>query len=241
MGSLVEDIEMYGRAVDNGTLTFQQAVLDMVTAQEGGLTSHGAADLLRNWKTARSKYEKVRTAAEKGLMVCRVDLADRDFALENGITPARFQEAWGAEMPVVRQLKAVQLVQQAVAKALWHYTAAPIAKPYYVRGCIPDPTEARVTVALWTGPAARVKRNLFLHIPLVHDEMPVSATQVTIALMRLGRGAHLLGSTGRWFDGNRVFDGSSLIASGSSRPVPDEIYEGSWGFYFERPGQLTRF
>ncbi|MEU8540864.1 hypothetical protein AB0C52_12905 [Streptomyces sp. NPDC048717] len=130
--------------------------------------------------------------------------------------------------------------QRAVAEALWHYTVTPIATPYYVRGCIPDLSEARVTVALWTGPAAREKRNLLLSIPLLRDGMPVSATQVVIGLMKLGRGVHMFGSTGRRFDGKRILDGSVLIDSGSEQPL-DGAREGPRGFYFDRPGHLKRY
>ncbi|MFI8933503.1 hypothetical protein ACIG3E_38285 [Streptomyces sp. NPDC053474] len=68
-----------------------------------------------------------------------------------------------------------------------------------------------MTVALWSGPAAREKRNLYLSFPLVSGGVPVAATQVTLGLLRLGRGVHLFGSTGHRFDGKRVLDGSALL------------------------------
>ncbi|WP_282694307.1 hypothetical protein [Streptomyces sp. CC208A] len=136
-------------------------------------------------------------------------------------------------------------LQRAVAAALWHYTTAPVAKPYYVRGCIPDLDEARVTVALWTGPTAREKKNLFLSVPLVSGGLPISATEVTLGLLRLGKGTHLFGFTGRRFDGKRVLDGSALVEGGSapSPSLPEETGEqqGPRGFYFERPGRLKKY
>ncbi len=133
--------------------------------------------------------------------------------------------------------------QRALAAALWHYTATPVAKPYYVRGCIPDLNEPRVTVALWTGPAAREKRNLFLSLPLVSGGVPVSATHVTLGLLGLSRGTHMFGFTGRWFDGKRVLNGSSLLegVAASWPPVEDGEQLGPRGFYFERPGQLKQY
>ncbi|GGV71345.1 hypothetical protein GCM10010277_83140 [Streptomyces longisporoflavus] len=116
-------------------------------------------------------------------------------------------------------------MQCAVADALWHYTATPVAKPYYVRGCIPDPKGPRVTVALWTGPAADEKRNLFLSIPLVFDGVPFSATHVTPGLLRLGRGPHMFGFTGHLFDGKRVLDGSALVRGVAAAPPPGESDE----------------
>ncbi|MEU8956094.1 hypothetical protein AB0C93_17535 [Streptomyces sp. NPDC048518] len=144
----------------------------------------------------------------------------------------------------------VPRIQRAIAAALAHYMSAPIAPPYYVRGCIPEPDEAAVTVALWTGPAARDKWNLFLLIPLVSDGLVVSAVQVTTGLMRLGRGTHIFGSAGRRFDGKPVLRGSQLVAgrplraSKSSESSACPCLEGSEpegpkGFYYQRPGQLT--
>ncbi|MEW2395106.1 hypothetical protein [Streptomyces sp. NPDC046862] len=132
---------------------------------------------------------------------------------------------------------------RALAAALWHYTTTPVAKPYYVRGSIPDLNEPRVTVGLWTGPAAREKRNLFLSLPLVSGGVPVSATQVTLGLLGLGRGTHMFGFTGRWFDGKRILNGSTLLegVAASWPPVEGDEQHGPRGFYFERPGQLTQY
>ncbi|MFE6720069.1 hypothetical protein ACFVDU_21125 [Streptomyces albidoflavus] len=133
--------------------------------------------------------------------------------------------------------------QCAVAAALWHYTATPIAKPYYVRGCIPDLDDPRLTVALWAGPAAREKMNLFLSIPLASGGTLLSATQITLGLLRLGRGTHMFGFTGRRFDGKRVFDGSSLVEGVTVASPPEESDEPQRprGFYFERPGQMKTY
>lgn len=137
----------------------------------------------------------------------------------------------------------VPRAQRAVAAGLRHYVSAPIARPYFVRGCIPDgdPGEPAVIVALWTGPAARDKYNLFFLIPLVSDGLVVSAVQVTMGLMRLGRGTHLFGSAGRRFDGKPVFNGSGLVAGQPSACVcmGGGSPQGPLGFYHEKPGQLT--
>ncbi|WP_353941060.1 hypothetical protein ABII15_05030 [Streptomyces sp. HUAS MG91] len=118
-----------------------------------------------------------------------------------------------------------------------------MAKPYYVRGCIPDQDEPSVTVALWTGPEAREKRNLFLSIPLVSGGVPLSATQVMVGLLRLGRGTHMFGFTGRRFDGKRVLDGSSLVEDVRAASPLKETREPQMprGFYFERPGQVRKY
>lgn len=138
---------------------------------------------------------------------------------------------------------ALSRTQCAVAAALWHYTTTPVAKPYYVRGCIPDLDEPRVTVALWTGPAAREKKNLFLSIPLESGGLPLSAAQVTLGLLRLGRGTHMFGFTGNRFDGKRVLNGSALVegVAAASPPVESGERQGPRGFYFERPGQLKKY
>ncbi|MEU3398068.1 hypothetical protein [Streptomyces filamentosus] len=133
--------------------------------------------------------------------------------------------------------------QRALAAALWHYSTTPVVKPYHVRGCVPDPAEPRVTVALWTGPAAREKMNFFLSFPLVADGVPVSATRIVVALLRLGRGTHVFGFTGHRFDGKRLLDGGVLLEGVRpyASPGGDGEEQGPRGFYFERPGQLRRY
>jgi hypothetical protein len=133
--------------------------------------------------------------------------------------------------------------QRAVAAALRHYTAAPVARPYSVRGCIPDQDEPAVTVALWTGPAAREKWNLFLSVPLVSGGLPVPAVRVVAGIMRLGRGTHLFGSAGRRFDGKRVLNGSVLVEGRDAPCLCGGIgeQEGPRGFYFKRPGEPTYY
>ncbi|MGX2996226.1 hypothetical protein JNUCC64_18425 [Streptomyces sp. JNUCC 64] len=138
--------------------------------------------------------------------------------------------------------------QRALAAALWHYTTAQIAKPYYVRGCVPDPKEPepRVIVALWTGPTARDKTNVFFSVPLVSDGVLLSAAQIVTGLMRLGKGTHIFGSTGHRFDGKRVLNGDSLVEGVTAVTSPAESHEpqvpqGPRGFYFERPGQLREY
>ncbi|WP_158718758.1 hypothetical protein [Streptomyces griseus] len=70
--------------------------------------------------------------------------------------------------------------QRALAAALWHYATTPVAKPYHVRGCVPDPAGPRV---------------------------PVSATRIVVALPGPGRGNHAFGFTGHRFDGKRLLNG----------------------------------
>ncbi|MGY0489415.1 hypothetical protein [Streptomyces sp. WG-D5] len=100
-----------------------------------------------------------------------------------------------------------------------------------------------MTVALWTGPAAREKKNLFLSIPLASGGTLLSATQITLGLQRLGRGTHLFGFTGHRFDGKRVLNGCSLVEEVAAAPSPEESSEaqGPRGFYFERPGQMKTY
>ncbi|GAA2612426.1 hypothetical protein [Streptomyces tubercidicus] len=146
--------------------------------------------------------------------------------------------------PVTCSPECLSRAQHAVATALWHYTNTPLAKPYYVRGCIPDPDdEAAVIVALWTGPTARDKRNLFFFVRLMSGELPVPAARVASGMMRLSRGTHIFGFAGRHFDGKRVLQGSKLV---KGRPAPCLCTntgepEGPRGFYFERPGQLKQY
>lgn len=104
MGHVADDIEKYGRAVEDGEMTLQEAVTALVVARDGGLGPLGAADLLANWKTARSEYAEVaslmfypKTLDEHLAFVkqygerSRARIADLDFAMKNGIAPARLQ------------------------------------------------------------------------------------------------------------------------------------------------------
>ena len=104
MGYVVDDIERYGRAVEDGEMTLQDAVSALVAASKGGLAPLGAADLLANWKTAQSEYDEaasdvlpedpdeylafVKRYGERS----RARIADLNFAMKNGITPARLQD-----------------------------------------------------------------------------------------------------------------------------------------------------
>ncbi|MEU9420988.1 hypothetical protein [Streptomyces sp. NPDC048272] len=101
---MANDIEKYGRAVEVGEMTLQEAVSALVAARKGGLAPLGAADLLVNWKTARSEYVElapdvlpedpdehlafVKQYGERS----QARIADLDFALKNGITPIRLQD-----------------------------------------------------------------------------------------------------------------------------------------------------
>ncbi|MFD7628697.1 hypothetical protein ACFV7Q_22130 [Streptomyces sp. NPDC059851] len=152
-------------------------------------------------------------------------------------------------MPVTGRLTCsagcLSRAQSAVAAALWQYTDAPIARPYYVRGCVPEPDDAAVIVALWTGPRAREKWNLFLLVPLVSGGLPVPPRYVVAGLMQLGRGTHVFGSSGRRYDGKPLLGGSALVEGrGEGRPCScDGAAEprGPRGFYFERPGEPKHY
>ncbi|MBV6700224.1 hypothetical protein KV557_24495 [Kitasatospora aureofaciens] len=104
MGHVVDDIEKYGRAVEDGEMTLQEAVSALVAASKGGLAPLGAADLLANWRTDRSEYAEVapdvlpKDPDEHLAFVkqygerSRARIADLDFAMKNGIIPARLQD-----------------------------------------------------------------------------------------------------------------------------------------------------
>jgi hypothetical protein len=135
----------------------------------------------------------------------------------------------------------VSRAQNAVASALWHYTITVLARPYYVRGCIPDAGEPSVTVALWTGPAARAKRNLLLYIPLIRHGLAVPTPRVVSGLVSLQRGNHFFGFTGRRFDGKRIMNGSHLVEGLPGTCLCGHVAEPERsGFYFERPGRLRQ-
>lgn len=131
--------------------------------------------------------------------------------------------------------------QRATASVLWPYTTTVLARPYYVRGCIPDADEPSVTVALWTGPNARQKRNLFLSIPLVRHGLAVPPHRVVSGLVTLQRGSHLFGYTGRRFDGKRIMNGSALVEGEPNRCLCEGSHTRTCaGFYFDRPGQVRQ-
>uniref|UniRef100_A0AAU2UZ40 Uncharacterized protein n=1 Tax=Streptomyces sp. NBC_00003 TaxID=2903608 RepID=A0AAU2UZ40_9ACTN len=104
MKDVEDDVEKYGRAVDAGEMTFQEAVSALVEARQGGLAPLGAADLLGNWKTVRADYAKAESRvlpedpAELLVFVKQYGKGDSarfddlDFAVKNGIIPARFQD-----------------------------------------------------------------------------------------------------------------------------------------------------
>ncbi|MFF1712304.1 hypothetical protein [Streptomyces sp. NPDC058268] len=53
----------------------------------------------------------------------------------------------------------------------------------------------------------------------------------------------MFGFTGHRFDGKRVLDGSALVKGVAAAPPPGESGERQEprGFYFERPGRLTKY
>jgi hypothetical protein len=64
---LADDIEFYGRATDAGEMTRDAAAQALAAASDGGLTLHGAGDLIDNWQTARAKYREEFRRAARGL------------------------------------------------------------------------------------------------------------------------------------------------------------------------------
>ncbi|MFJ7269414.1 hypothetical protein ACIQV3_22680 [Streptomyces sp. NPDC099050] len=54
--ALTDDIEFYGRAVEAGEMTRDDAVRLLVEASAGGLTESGASHLIVTWETARASY-----------------------------------------------------------------------------------------------------------------------------------------------------------------------------------------
>ncbi|MFG3429442.1 hypothetical protein [Streptomyces californicus] len=110
MRVLVDDIEKYGRP-GRGEITLLEAVTALVAARDGNLAPLGAADLLANWKTARAElaaaaeYAKEAapdvppedpwenlTFAKECAARSRAKIADLDFAMQNSIAPARFED-----------------------------------------------------------------------------------------------------------------------------------------------------
>jgi hypothetical protein len=69
--SLVDEIERLGRDVDNGTITRDAAVQQLLECSDGGLTRASAADLIDNWRTARGRYTSVFDAAREALRKLR--------------------------------------------------------------------------------------------------------------------------------------------------------------------------
>ncbi|MFD6417167.1 hypothetical protein [Streptomyces sp. NPDC060194] len=135
--------------------------------------------------------------------------------------------------------------QCAVAAALWRYTDAPLFKGTYVRGCVPDLEEPRVTVVLWGGPGARAGFNLFLSLPLNIGGSPVSPGQVVAGLGRLARATHLFPMSPHRFAGRVLIEARSLLVDLPAPPPPTGAAtvrpEAPRGFYFVRPGQLRTY
>jgi hypothetical protein len=75
--ALIDDIEFYGRSVDAGEMPRQQAAVLLAGASGGGLTVDGAAQLVDNWTTVRSRYESVFRDA-KLLLDCLKRIAPDD-------------------------------------------------------------------------------------------------------------------------------------------------------------------
>jgi hypothetical protein len=65
--ALIDDIEFYGRAVDAGDMTRDDAVRLLTEASNGGLTLVGAATSLDDWQTARAQFRKLFSDAAASL------------------------------------------------------------------------------------------------------------------------------------------------------------------------------
>lgn len=64
MSATINQLEAYGRAVEEGLLPRDEAVASVVRLSEGGLTESGAADLIDHWRTTRARYEAVAKDVE---------------------------------------------------------------------------------------------------------------------------------------------------------------------------------
>lgn len=67
MNPLIDKIEAYGRAVDQGLITRDTAAADLAQASGGGLTEVGARDVIGTWKTTRASYQKTFDDTERAL------------------------------------------------------------------------------------------------------------------------------------------------------------------------------
>ncbi|MCX5598472.1 hypothetical protein OOK29_10005 [Streptomyces phaeochromogenes] len=56
--ALADDIEFYGRAVADQTLTRAAAAQALARASGGGLTEYGAGMAIDQWKSVRAAYEQ---------------------------------------------------------------------------------------------------------------------------------------------------------------------------------------
>ncbi|MFJ2217783.1 hypothetical protein ACIQVO_36825 [Streptomyces sp. NPDC101062] len=56
---VVDDIEFYGRCVDEFGMDRSDAVRALVRARRGGLTEQGAQDVVLRWREARAQYAEV--------------------------------------------------------------------------------------------------------------------------------------------------------------------------------------
>lgn len=63
----IDDIEFYGRAVNAGEMTRDEAVTKLVAASHGGLTRLSAEDLITNWQNTRRRYEEEHNRAFHGI------------------------------------------------------------------------------------------------------------------------------------------------------------------------------
>lgn len=71
--ALVDDVEFYGRAVDAGEMIRDQAAQLLAEASNGGLTVYGAECAIAEWKTYRSRIQRLH-----------FDTVDSIRALQNG-------------------------------------------------------------------------------------------------------------------------------------------------------------
>ncbi len=64
---LIEAIEYYGRAAEQGVMTKKEAAHRLYQFSDGSLTLKGAAELVAEWGTTRAKYAKGRELVRKEL------------------------------------------------------------------------------------------------------------------------------------------------------------------------------
>lgn len=70
---LVDQIETLGAAVDDGTISRDEAIRNLAQWSDGGLTVLGATGLIDDWKSARAQYEAVFDQAAQALRDMGVD------------------------------------------------------------------------------------------------------------------------------------------------------------------------
>lgn len=63
--------EALGQSVNEGLITREAAIQELVEFSDGGITRVGAADMIDNWQGVRAKYSKAFETAREGLRKLR--------------------------------------------------------------------------------------------------------------------------------------------------------------------------